>query len=51
MMQASFPSVITPPIPTKEVAALDSVSFDVLCKAIDDNNSGLFDAANFYCQV
>ena len=52
MVQTSFPSVITPPIPIKEqVAALDSVSFDVLCKAIDDNNSGLFDAANFYCQV
>ena len=45
MMQASFPSVITPPIPTKEAAALDSVSFDVLCKAIDDNNSGLYDVA------
>ena len=48
MMQASFPSIITPPIPAKEVSVLDSMSFDVLCKAIDDNNAGLFDAANFY---
>lgn len=52
MMQTSFPSVIvTPPIPTKEVTTLDSVSFDVLCKAIDDNNSGLLDALNFYYQI